>query len=491
MLKDAIAHPRAGNNTGTRGNVPDDPEGAAERTLADVVRLLKAARPDQFERVLDREWTNRLYDLYAAGLLDAPQIARHFLLAADGLQSKIGVLDAFCQKHLPMPRTPDGVKAELGFSYGEYKPGDEPDELIKRLLPRNGVTMIGGQSGAGKTFVLLALAIAGATKGDLLGYPVREAFGTIICAAEGAGTIPARLEAAKRHAGVKGELPIGVLKNIPDLKDPAKLQTFVDDLRIIKAEIEARHRVRVGVVAIDTIASAFSIENENDNSEAAYICKMLAWISQQLDVCVIPVHHFGKSAEQGLRGASAWRANVDHAISVLVEREPETSAVTSRSIGVMKSRIGEEGPASSFMLATLSLGVNRWGEDIETCYIEKTDAPPSKAALKKMPNAKTDRRFSKSFDEAVIAKGVRQRIHGDGPEVRMVGIEIVKKEFLRRHISGDATTKPAAVRMAWKRALERALEGGAYAAETDEKTGLEMIWDTMAELPFGEGGERP
>lgn len=488
MLNDAIAHPRDRNNTGTAQNVPDmEAESAAERTLDDVVRILRKAKPDQFERVLEREWKNRLFDLHGRGLLEASQIASHFWLAADGLPSKQAILDAFCIKNLPRPVTLESVNLDLGITDGSYEPGKEPHELIKRILPRDGVTMIGGQSGAGKTFALIAMAMALATKTEFLGFPVREKCGVIICAAEGAPTLPARLEAARKAAGVTGPLPIRIVTRVPNLSDVAQLESFVEALRLVIDDMELKHRVRVGVVAIDTIASAFSIENENDNSEAAHICKTLALIGQHLRVAIVPVHHFGKSAEQGLRGASAWRANVDHAISILAERDPATGAVSSRSMSVMKSRIGEEGPVCCFALASQVLGVNRYGEDVVTCSVAVTDAPPPKEDTKKLPNAKTDRQFSKAFDDAVIGKGERRRLRDNGPEVRMVQIEEVRKEFCRRHISGNVATKADAMRMAWRRALQRALEGGAYAAETDDRTGLEMIWDTMAELPFMDG----
>lgn len=484
VLHDHIADPTGGNNTGTSLNEIGEAESAAEQALAAAIKLLKRTNPDRFEQVLEREWNNKLFDLHETGLLDTSQIASHLYLAFKDIPSKMGLVEAFCLRVFPRRRTAEDAKRDLGFSDGAYMPGDEPEELIKRILPRDGVTMIGGQSGAGKTFVLIAMAMALATKTDFLGFPVRERCGVIIAAAEGSGTLPARLEAARRKAGIKWPLPIGIIQRVPDLKDPAALQTFVDDLRVIIADMNAKYRVPVRAVALDTVSAAFSIENENDNSEAAHICKTLGWIGAELGVAVIPIHHFGKNADQGLRGASAWRANVDHAISVIADRD-SAGSVTARGISIMKSRIGIEGPACAFKLAVDTLGVNRYGEPIEECTVELTDMPPPASATKsKIPNAKTDRQFSKAFDDVVISKGQRRRIRDDGPIVNMVPIEEVKKEFFRRHITGNASTKRDASRKAWARALERALAGGAYAGDTCPKTGLEMIWDTMGELPF-------
>lgn len=473
----------------TRRFAEDDDEAAAMSALLMLQATLKKTQPDQFARVLHREWTNRIADHVSAGNIQPVQVRGHLRVAADGRASCLGVVDEFLRQMLPVPRSIDQAKNGLSFTEADYAPGDEPEELIKRLLPRDGVTMIGGQSGAGKTFALIAMALALATGTDFLGHPVRERVGVIIAAAEGAGTIAARLEAAKRHAGITGKLPIGIIRRVPNLKDGEECQPFVDDVRMLAADMEARHGVRVGVLAIDTITSAFAIENENDNSEAAHVCKILAWMAESLGLAVVPVHHFGKSADQGLRGASAWRANVDHGLSILADRDGATGQVTARSINVMKSRIGEEGPVCGLRLVPVELGVNRYNETIVTCAVDVTDLPLPKAKEKKLPTAKTDRQFSKAFDDVMIAKGKAKRVRGDGPIVRMVPVELVRNEFMRRHVSGGASGAYDAKRKAWKRALERALDGGAYAGETDPKTGIEMIWDTMAELPFEDGLE--
>lgn len=450
--------------------------------LDNFVVALKKTPPDQFSNVIDREWRNRFYDLCARGIVNEWQILDRITLGADGRASCLGVVDEFRNTNFPAPRTLDEARVELAYTESAYRPGDEPDELIKRLLPKNGVTMIGGQSGAGKTFALIAMALALATGTPFLGHPVRERVGVIIAAAEGAGTIAARLEAAKRHLGITEDLPIGIIKRVPDLKDGQQCVPFVQDVRLLAEDMERRHGVRVGVLSIDTITSAFSIENENDNSEAAGVCKILAWMGGELQMAIVPVHHFGKSADQGLRGASAWRANVDHGLSILADRDGATGQVTARSINVMKSRIGEEGPVCGIKLVPITLGVNRYGEDIVTCATEATDVTPAKPS-KKLPSAKADRQFSKAFDDVVIGQGKIKRVRGDGKPVRMVPIDKVRDEFMKRYISGGGN-RGAAARVAWKRALDRALDGGCYAARVDDQTGLEMVWDMIAELPL-------
>lgn len=80
-------------------------------------------------------------------------------------------------------------------------------------------------------------------------------------------------------------------------------------------EAHAR-RVKSDVIIIDTASAAFSLRNENDNSEVANsVMKPLVKLARRLNCLVILIHHIGKAKlEEGStreqahrgRGASAW-----------------------------------------------------------------------------------------------------------------------------------------------------------------------------------------
>ncbi|MCA1594696.1 MAG: AAA family ATPase [Acidobacteria bacterium] len=85
-------------------------------------------------------------------------------------------------------------------------------------------------------------------------------------------------------------------------------------LRVLEAA--ARRAGGVDVLIIDTASAAFSLRNENDNSEVANaVMKPLVRLARKLNCVVVLVHHVGKAkAEEGAareqahrgRGASAW-----------------------------------------------------------------------------------------------------------------------------------------------------------------------------------------
>ena len=129
------------------------------------------------------------------------------------------------------------------------------------------------------------------------------------------------------------------------------------------------HGVRMGVIVIDTLAAVFALENENDNSEAAKIIRAMKVIGDALDVLIMPIHHYGKGAETGLRGASAWRAGSDTVLSITADRNQQTGVVSNHSLWLAKSRVGEEGPVGEFRLRTMLLGLDEDGDELTSCYV--------------------------------------------------------------------------------------------------------------------------
>ncbi len=120
--------------------------------------------------------------------------------------------------------------------------------LIKRIVPLDGICFIGGQSGAGKTFVEVNMATCLASGTAFLGFPIRERVGVAILAAEGAGGLQCRIHAAKSALDITSGLPIawrGVNNNL--LVDVSLKQTIVD-LKKLDEQLRDEHGVRLGAV---------------------------------------------------------------------------------------------------------------------------------------------------------------------------------------------------------------------------------------------------
>lgn len=361
---------------------------------------------------------------------------------------------------------PDAVRAEFdkvvpfgvikGVTFQGDVPIDPPRMLVKNLLPFEGIVFIAGQSGTGKTGLAVDLGMAVATGTPFLGRSIRERRGVFILAAEGGGTIGYRIEAARR-ARVSGDerVPIAFSSEIPQLSTDNDIAKFVAKLGLVGKRFEKEHGVPLGIVMIDTVSAAFQLENENDNSEAARTIAKMRELGRRCNALIMPIHHFGKSTVNGLRGGSAWRDGADVVLAVLTD--PENKA---KIVEINKARDGPDGPIASFVFRCLQLGVNEEGDPYGTQVVEPLlgrAGSITRRATKEKPEGRAVQLARAAFVEALDAQGENVRIGGDGPLVRGVRLAKVRLLFDRRYATAEDDPKKAAeaARVAFGRGLNK------------------------------------
>lgn len=354
-----------------------------------------------------------------------------------------------------------------GFTFDGEASLAAPRELVHGVLGFDGVAFLGGQSGAGKTFVALYAATA-LSSGDasFFTHAVRERVGVVILAAEGAGTMAHRIEAARRAIGAPEALPIAWAGDVPNLGDPKNVAEMVERLRAVAERFRTEYGVRLGVVIVDTVAAAFHLKDENDNAEGARVVNHLRQMGDALGCLVMPVHHYGKSADTGLRGASAFRAGADVVISVLADRNEATGEVTRRRLALAKSRTRDEGPIGDFELKFEALGTDDFGEDFGACYVV-----PSETRAAAAPRSKLTERQRLAVDaltDIVIDRGKPAPSTFDLPDgLRVVEVDLWREEMFRRGVLDKDASSP---REDFRR-VKLGLLGKRVAAERDG-----LIW---------------
>jgi hypothetical protein len=374
--------------------------------------------------------------------------------------------------------------------HGEALP-EPPPQLIKHTLPRDGVVLLGGQSGAGKTFIVCHLAVCLATGVDFFGRRVKENVGVAILAAEGAATLPMRLKVAGDEVAPGKKFPITHVSVNVDLMKPADERTVIRQLLEVRAEMDRRYGVRMGAVILDTVAASFGFNDENNNSEVTNATKALYRIANAVGALVIGVHHYGKDQSTGLRGGSAWRGNTDGVLATIADRSHTSGIVGNRQLILEKNRNWPEGPIAPFTLKFIKTGVDEDGEDEGACIVvpDLTTTPVltvPKSALGKPMAANAERTnrasgqrpeaFRRAFNEALISHGETRAIQGDGPRVKMVNLTKVRDAFWRFYVTGgepDPKKQEAARRAAWS-AMQKSLIGTEFYAGS--WGGEEWIW---------------
>ncbi|MBB3774047.1 hypothetical protein FHS55_004702 [Angulomicrobium tetraedrale] len=373
------------------------------------------------------------------------------------------------------------VDGLAGFMFDGTVPTAPPSMLVKSLVPFEGIVFIGGQSGAGKTFIAVDLAVSLASGTSFFGLKVRERVGVVILAAEGSGTLASRVHVAREHKISTRSLPISWFPDVPDLAKLREVHALIERLRKVAKHLRREHGVRLGAVIIDTLAAAFSIEDENSNAEAAKAIRLMNLMSEKLGVVVMPVHHYGKGSDTGLRGASAWRAGADAVLSVSAERDQTSGHCSNRRLALTKSRVGPEGWSMAFGLFFVPLGADADGETYGACYVQPLNG--SECRLATMPKDKKNnipraaRVYLNAMKIVLGEKGEKLRPFGsEGQEVTAVDRADIRKEFdLSYTADGDTDEKKQDCR---RKAFGRG-ENWVFDKKwtaTREVNGRQMVW---------------
>ena len=261
-----------------------------------------------------------------------------------------------------------------------------PRMLIKGIAPHRGILFIGGQSGAGKTFIETHLANSLASRSPFFGRDVRERVGFALLTKEGTDSIGNRLAADAQVRGLDlSTLPIAWRGDIPPIKTAEDVSRITSELLALGEHIEQRFGVRCGAFSYDTVAASFEMEDENSNADVAKVIAKLREFEDRTRALQIPVHHYGKSDSAGLRGGSAWYGGADVVLSVVADRDQLTGRVSGRTLNLAKARDGIEGPIAAFTLRHEPLGLDNDGDTFGTLVVEAAPSSEQRPQKKVSP----------------------------------------------------------------------------------------------------------
>jgi AAA domain len=343
------------------------------------------------------------------------------------LQERNGIGDEALEQSADAVEPPASAALLSNFVFVSDEGASPQKMLIEGVMPVEGLPFIGGQSSAGKTFIAILIAVCAASLKPFFGRTVTERVGTVIVAAEGKGMLRARIAAALIELGIDAELPIAWVKQVPDFSRPEGVQRFVNELQAISGHFKTTFGVRLGLVFVDTVSASFDIKEEADNAEAARVCKVMRRLGEATNALVVPIHHYGKNAGVGLRGASAWRANADFVLSVMADIDPQTGDVSNRQLAIAKDRDGAQGPLKPFSLKSVALGTDEDGKPWGS-MVAVAEASTAKPASNWPPSLSV---FRQALLTALNDSAFDDRPFADGPRVRVADVERVKSEFAR------------------------------------------------------------
>jgi hypothetical protein len=363
--------------------------------------------------------------------------------------------------------------------------------LIRDRLPQVGAGLLSGQWGTYKTFIALDASAHVMMGWHWTGEPVYRQAGVLYFAPEGGGSIAMRLAALVEHAIVPRvpeadffsppggrhvdvdprRLPFAWASTIPKLLGENK----DDPLPLLLATAEEAHErfmkqygLPLGLIWMDTMATATGWSDENDNAEASRAMDVLRVLSEKTQTAVVGVDHLGKKVEAGSRGASAKEANSDYVLALLADKDTAGNVSNSR-LALRKMREGPAGLEVRFAPRVVDMGKDEMGFPVTSIVID-WNAKPNVTERKSNASQVLDEALS-----SMLAQHGKMVRLPDGSEVKAVARTHVMAAYKAAY-KPDKPLSDAAKRQRFRDALKRAIANNYVGAGVID--GVECLWDT-------------
>ncbi len=307
---------------------------------------------------------------------------------------------------------------------------------IEDFIPRDGLTLIFGESGSFKSFTGLDMVYHIAAGRPWCGREVQKG-PCLVVVGEGSSGIRARGLAWKRHHGVKGQLDVFYCA----VPIAFSLAQQVNLLRQQIQLIEAQHGPLAALV-VDTLAQCFGPGDENSAKDmAAFIQGVNAAMGHR--GARIVVHHTGHNAKDRARGAYALPAALD--ASFQVQRVEHAKSGPGCILECRKQRDAEMSETLAFATLKIELGLDAKGRSVTSLVLEEIPASDVTVTPAKLDDK-----------QRIIVSRVRNSF---GTGVAMTMDSLVAELVEDGSYARASTARRAIERLIAKRALHLSQEG--------------------------------
>lgn len=282
----------------------------------------------------------------------------------------------------------------------EIKPVLQGNWLVKKLIPAEGLCVIYGHPGCGKSFLAIDISWHTALGWEWMGRKVKRGL-VVYVAAEGGRGVQNRIAALKQHHEMPNvDIPLVVVPCPIDMQSPTgDVRRLVETIRTAIERANATPTKRGPVVpvlvVVDTISKTFGAGKENTDDMAAYVANCQR-VASEFGCCVMPVHHMPKNADHSdPRGHSSLKGGVDTLLMV--------DGGQNKRVTVTKQKDAEEGDPFGFKLRTIELGDDEDGDPVTSCVVEAAELTDRAIGGKRL-----------SDKQQLAVRALRQAIKTDG-----------------------------------------------------------------------------
>jgi hypothetical protein len=339
----------------------------------------------------------------------------------------------------------DPTKPLLPLIYfNEFEPNLDVADFVEDLLTEGAMSVVYGESNAGKTFVVTDICCHVAT-GTMWRERAIEAGGVIYCALEGKHGIGNRIAAFKKAHHLEGvEVPFAVVPVAINLLDPEADRSKLVQTIQVAAEMMG---CPVKMVVIDTLSRALAGGNENDSEDMGALVSSADFIRQAVNAHILFIHHSGKDVAKGARGHSLLRAATDTEIEI---SRPDDAAIGT--IKVTKQRDMAKAADMHFSLKVVELGTNRRGKEVTSCVVDAIE--PDQAPAARPKRAKLSAGAQVALDCLIRVLGTHGEHRRGLANVPSTVKSVTETEWRRAYYATSSAPSDKARQMAFARAQE-------------------------------------
>jgi len=301
-----------------------------------------------------------------------------------------------------------------GLDYGAANDGEDPSQsdgglkwlngddeadnakaaeyLINDILETNSHGMLYGASMSFKTFIAINLAFSVCTGKNFFKHQVFKTGKVLYVCGEGKAGVARRIKAQKIVNGsFNGKFFI--LENVISIDNPADMLRIEQSIKSIKPAL----------VIFDTFSSLSSDTDENSNSDVSSLLKLVKETCNRNGVTSsMVIHHSGKNADAGMRGASAFKNDIDYLFTAY--RVNNETMITT--FGCEKQKEGEEFAPFCVKAVKVNLGLMRQdGTDTTSLVLMDTDETAPAKSDKGKPLDTNDLEILEALKTAIKEKG--------------------------------------------------------------------------------------
>lgn len=175
-----------------------------------------------------------------------------------------------------------------------------PNYLIKGVLEKGAHGVLAGETQTFKSFLALHMAHSVCTGTDFFGHKVFEDGPVVYICGEGHSGLSRRAKAFTLE-----------LNGFNDRLYILDQRAVINDDDDMSALASALSEINPVLVIFDTFSSLTSDVEENSNSDVSTTLNLITATCRASGAASMIVHHHGKDSSKGIRGASAFSANVD------------------------------------------------------------------------------------------------------------------------------------------------------------------------------------